>query len=384
MRKALTVLIWLVVLSLGAVTAVANFWYGMLVADGQERYVYAVGGTVLDITKTFLPTVMATFLVGRLTPGTFFKHVAGWSIWGLAVVWSITCALGLYAITKEAKVGDVQGQQALYQQLTTDKPKKEARVSELQGARSVEIIDGDIAALKRDKLYSRSQQCADATATESRSLCARIDKLTAEAMTARPAADIAADLTAARAELSGIEAKLSGMNLQDVLKKADPAGEALANFIGWPVDTVKARLAFLIAILFECGGLLPWIAFGSHAPAAHASVKRRKEPELASAPAIPPAAAPVTPLELPEEDGLVARWAKGSLVRRKGSFTPPADVRSDFEAWCRSHGEEPLNATAFGKEMTRLEFTRKKVGGNLRYVDIAILPKSRDLKLVTA
>jgi hypothetical protein len=389
MRKALTVLIWSVVLTLGAVTAVANFWYGMLVADGHERYVYAVGGTVLDITKTFLPTVLATFLVGRLTPGTFFKHLAGWTIWSLAVAWSITCALGLYAITKEAKVGNVQGQQATYNQLTADKPKKEARVSELEAVKARETIEGEIAAQKRDRLWDRTSGCTDATAGPSRTYCAGIETLTASLATAPTAAAHAVDLETARGELREIETKLSGMNLNEVLKKADPAGEALAKLIGWDIDTLKSRLALLIAVLFECGGLLPWIAFGSHAPVptpVAATSKRRKEPELAQPMPVesPAPVTEVTPLALPEIDSAVSRWAKASLIRRKGSFTPPADMRADFETWCRLHGEEPMNDTAFGKEMTRLGFERKKRGGNMRYLDIAILPKSRDLKLVSA
>lgn len=57
-----------------------------------------------------------------------------------------------------------------------------------------------------------------------------------------------------------------------------------------------------------------------------------------------------------------------------------AEVRSSFEAWCRVHNLTPLGTTAFGKEMSRLKFTREKKGGVQRYVDVAL--GAQNLKVV--
>lgn len=389
LKRSLTAMVWLIVISLGCVTAMANFRFGMLVGAGEERYVYAIGGTVLDVVKTFLPTILGTFLHGRLTPGTFFRTVAGWSIWLLGVVWSITCALGLYAITKEARVGDTKGTQATYQQLVSDQERKRGRLDELSALRSYEVVEGEIAAQKRNRLWTRTRECTDATASASRDYCAGVDRLNAEMAAARHSEDIQDELSRIKSEARAIEVKLAGVNMNAVFEKADPATDALVSLTGWEGETVKSRLALLLALLFEGGGLLLWITTGGHghaAPEAPKPVKRRPEPSLTPP---EPSQAEGEPeparVDIPEVDSLVAQWGKQALVRRKGSFTPAGDVRNDFEAWCRLNGHEPINPTAFGKQMTSLGFERKKVGGNLRYTDIALRPKAApSLRIVAA
>jgi len=394
MRTFLTVLFWTIALALGAATAAANFRYGWLVGHGEERWVYALGGTFLDVGKTFLPVAMGTFLAGPLTAGTFFQRLAGWTVWGLAVAWSVTCAMGLYSISRDANAGDALGRQAQYKQLTADQTRKQGELKTLQGVRLVEVIDGEIAAMKRDRLWTRTRECADATATESRDFCAKIDKLTAERATVRPSADVRADVERLQAELRGIETKLAGIDMTEIMKKADPATEALAKTLNWSPDDVKNRLAVLIAILFECGGLLPWIITGSH------GAPRRKEKDLAAdpseaprktaktkpeAPAVEAPAEPTeapTPIELPEVDSLVASWAKGALVRRKGSYVPAAELYEQFSQWCRLHNHDTPKQTAFGKMMTDLGFERRKQAGQQRYVDLAMIPKVREFTVV--
>jgi hypothetical protein len=388
MRMALTLLVWCAVLALGGVTAVANFRYGYQAGHGAERWVYAIGATVLDVVKTFLPTLLGTFLVGGLTLGTFFRHIAGWSLWGIGVALSLWCAQGLYAATLAEKVGEVEGAKSEFAQWTADKASKGARLSDLAATRSRETIDGELAAKRLDRLWDRTTHCTNATAGESRLFCQAVAKLVAESQTAPRAADIQREAGRLRNEIATLESKISQTNQRDLHTDASAGPKAQAKLFGWSVDFTMAVFALLVAFAFEGVGLLPWIVLGAHAPpptppAQH--LRRRKEPELdvpIAPEAAPAAQAAPAPLVIPEEDGLVARWAKVSLVRRKGSYTLVADVRADFEAYCRARGEEPLNPTAFGKEMTRLEFGRRKVGGQLRYVDIAVLPKQRELKVV--
>lgn len=395
MRKTLVGTFWLITLALALCTATANYHYGMLIGAGPEKYIYAIGGTLLDVGKTLLPIAIGTFLVGPRTVGTFFRRYVAWGVWGLAVVWSMACALGLYAIVKESKVGDTAGQQASYRQLVEDKPKKEAALAALAGLRTAEMVDGEIAARKRDRLWTRTKECTDATATDSREFCAGIDRLTADRATLRPAADIQAERERLKRELGEIERKLSVVDMATVMQKADPAGEALAKFLGWEVDTLKNRLAFLIALLFECAGLLPWIIHGTHgvtpvarreeAPNFHDNVMEvRPEPPRQQEPPQPVEVKAAPTIDIPEVDTVAASWAKEALIRRKGSFVPAAEMADQFDAWCRMNGHDVITKTAFGKQMTALGFERKKQSGQQRYVDVALIPKTAGLRLVAS
>src|SRR5690606_23812774 len=132
-------------------------------------------------------------------------------------------------------------------------------LKELASVRPAELIEGENAALKRDRLWTRSKECTDATATDSREHCAKIDRLTAELATAPRADDVSREASKLRADLRDIEQKLAGMDMADVFKKSDPATEALANLTGWEPETVRSLLALMIALGLECGGLLPWL-----------------------------------------------------------------------------------------------------------------------------
>lgn len=389
MRTFLTVLSWAAVLLVGAVTATANFRYGWLVGHDEERWIYAIGGTVLDVVKTFLPLMLGTFLAGRLTVGTFCRQLAGWTFWVIGVCWSLTCALGLYAISKEANVGDTLGKQALYRQLTEDQTRKRGELVALDTGRTIEIIEGEIAVLRRDRLWTRTRECTDATASESRDYCSKVDRLTAEKATARPAANVQGDRDRLQRELREIETKLAGINLADVMKKADPATEALAKVLGWDPDTVKTRLALMIAVLFEFAGLLPWIIHGSHGAKRHEEPKQVEIVAEVRKPAKPKAEPlPVEPtpqIELPEVDSLAATWAKdNAIVRRKGSYVPASEMFDAFQTWCRLHGHECPTQTRFGKMMTDLGFDRKKISGSQRYVDVALIPAAPALRVVAS
>jgi hypothetical protein len=411
MKTALTFLACGIGLALGAITATLNFRYGLLIAAGQERWIYAIAGTFLDAGKTFLPTFMGTFLVGPLTPGMICRKAAGWSSWAVLITWSMICALGLYAIAKDARVGETAGQQAEYRQLNDDKPKKETRLKELRDTKSVETIEGDLAVLRHDRLWARTKECTVDTVNESREFCKKVETVKAAMANAPTAAKLMADVAKVETELNDIATKLAGVDMAKVMQKADPATDALAKFTGLDPERVKSSLAVFIAALLELGGLLPWIVTGSHGVRRHEPVPVLSAPAILDTPKPEVAAAlepPVEPaneeaelpkrddtpddikepapaaLALPEEEPIVATWCKLALVRRKGSFVPAKDVKLDFDAWCRANGHDEINKTAFGKELKRLGFTTIKRGGVQRYVDIGMVPKVREIRLVTS
>lgn len=391
MMRTLKFMIWLAVAAIAMVTATASFRYGWTVGHGHEQYIYALGGLVLDVVKSIMPVAIGLFMAGRSGAGTILCMAIAWLFWLGLVVLSLYCAFGLYAINRDAASGDTLGKQATYKQLTADKGKHEADLTALRSVRTAEIVDAALEPMKRNKLWDRTAQCTSATAGESREFCGKIDALIAERRSARSGADVQSDIKRAETELREIESKLSGIDMTTVMKRADPATEAMSAMTGYSADAVKNAFAGMIAVLFEMTGLLPWLFFGSH------GAKRREEdakpveivaeapkkpakadivPEAAQDAPVEPEAASAPQIELPEVDSVIAQWLKGAVIKRKASYVPADEMHDQFSQWCRANAHDVPSKNRFGRMMTSVNLTASTKGGERRYYDLALLPKA--------
>lgn len=371
-------------LGCAAITLIANFQYGLHVAAGPERWVFAIGGSFLDGLKTLLPIALGTVLANRITAGSFARLSVGTLLWLGCLTWSLFCAMQMYEMTRAERVGSTEAGKVSYRQHQEIKAKTESRIGELSRLRSIEIVEGELGAARHDKLWSRSKECTDATAAESREFCKMVATLTSEKATALTAAEIKADLERQRAKLAKAEQGMEGTNLSEVLIASDPGTEGLAKALGIDVETARYRLALFFAILLELGGSLSgWVTTGGHLPAPAARRKDepepQEEPEILAPPSAPPIEEAPEVLKEPEPKPLtpVALWATECIVPRKGTFTPSREVRDGFNAWAAINGHSPLNATAFGKEMTARGFHRDRRGGVQIYVDMALVQKPK-------
>lgn len=131
----------------------------------------------------------------------------------------------------------------------------------------------------------------------------------------------------------------------------------------------------MIALLIELGsGLGPWLA------SPNSRTQKQKDQDTAAEarrPAAPAADAAAQAAEAKVDD-VVSRWAGQAVTRRRGSFVPAAEMRAAFEAWCAAQSIEPLNPTAFGKAMTAAAYDRAKIGGVMRYEDVALVVPARE------
>jgi hypothetical protein len=370
MAIILTTLGGLAAITLAVLSIAANALFGTLLTTGQERWLYGVLFGVLDVLKTVLPLIAAA----AFAAGARAKGMTALLVFGILTVLSLTASVGLYATTKNEMVGDAKAAHARYQDAVATRQKAEADLAALGEVRPAGDIAGDIGALKRDRLYDRSKQCTDATATDSRELCAKFARLEGETSKAAEAARL-------RQEIEQIRGTLAKMDIGAAMRAVDPQAEALARLVSLVVpvspETVRTALAILVALLVELGsGLGPWLVSPSVGP------RRRPAPDEAQpSPEAPQTAAPVTVLEAvdvppaaePAGEEAVRRWAAVAVARRKGAFVPAKEVRAAFEAWCGGEGIKPLNPTAFGRAMGTLGFRSGKVGGEQRYFDIALV-----------
>jgi len=372
MRTFLTIFGGLVVMGLVIISVFANFWFGTLLISGQERWLYGAIFGLLDAFKTVLVPA-AGFAAAA---GMFWKGRVAFAVFAALSTLSFSAEVGLYSITKNEVVGDARAAHAAYEQATADKVALKEKLASLGHIRAAGAIQADIAAKRLDKLFDRSKQCTDATATESRDLCQAIERLNAELATAQEA-------KALQGKFDDVALRLSKMNAADALKSVDPQAEALAKLTGFSPDTVRTGLAVLIAVLIELGsGLGFWLLMPAEAPqkeeAAKPDKRRRESIKKAEAPQFA-----ATPAPEPEpETCTVKKWAAETVIRRKDSYILASELRDSFESWCHANGLTPVNATTFGRRMTVLNFKRKKVGGSMRYEGIAVRGARPELMVI--
>jgi hypothetical protein len=370
MRTFLTLFGGLIVMGLVIISVFANFWFGTLLISGQERWLYGAIFGLLDALKTVLIPA-AGFAAAA---GLFFKARVAYGVFILFTALSFTAEIGLYMISKNEVLGDARAVHAAYEEASAEKAALKYKLNEIGRVRAAGAIQADISAKRLDRLYDRSRQCSDATAAESRDLCQAIERLNAELAIAQEAKTL-------QGKLDDVNLRLSKMNVADALKSVDPQAEALSRMTGLSPDTVRTGLVILIAGLIELGsGLGFWLMLPAENKRAAESVKvpaKASRPKKSKAPEIAATAAPEP------ETCIVERWVNATVLRRKDTFCPRNEFRAAFESWCQANGLIPVNDTAFGRALTRLNFTRKKVGGVTRYENVALRGAKPALKVVS-
>lgn len=366
MERSFLILSWVLVAILAVASGAANIGYGWLIADGAWRWVYAAAGGITDTIKTLLPTIIAMSVANgtlkRFSARSFLAVV----FWLAAAVWSIQCALGLYAIIKAERAGGNLAQKETYTTLQSDINHIDKRISELKAELKSEAVSAQMAAHRHNRLWSRSKQCTDATARDSRSFCQSYVALSAKLAGARPAALIAADMSEARARSRDKRRQFDKVDLLTVVKDVDPATETLAHLIGADPNRLKEVQAIWIALLIEIGGGLGlFLLTGGRTPWAKAD----KVP--AGVVAIP---AP-TAVEFATNDPIldfVKDWTVAYLSPRRGGFIPAKEAFAAFEQYRVANGYDPITPTMFGRKMTALGHKSGKRGGQQRYDNLSL------------
>jgi hypothetical protein len=222
------------------ISATSAYMFGQHIASGARGELFSVLGATAEIVKALLPlAIAAAYAAGQGT--RVFVCIL---MFLACLTWSMLSSLGNYALARNETVTSTTSVQASYADLKDQHDRAQRRLDTLGPQRPSSQIEADIAAAKRDRVYDRSQQCAQATARASRALCASIDKLTGELAAAKEAESVQQQVTT-------LTARISGMDLGKVLAVADPQAASLARMTGWSEDRVRDAIALFCAALLE-------------------------------------------------------------------------------------------------------------------------------------
>jgi hypothetical protein len=378
------------------VSAAMNYRFGYSLgktpADGQ---IYGAASAAADCFKALVPFFFFAAWRNRMWSQAFAAAV----VWCVVTGYSMTSALGHAALNRL----DITGQRAVasanYKDLRADTKRAQDQLNWIPAHRPPATVEAELNVHKAQRFWLLTKECTEVAGKQSREYCQQFHKLSAE---------LASGLEAQKLEarISEIGAKLAKAVGGSAMAEADPQASVLAKVTGVEIETVQTGLALFVALLIEIGsGFGMYVAFAywrmhGHEPqAVMADAARTSAAPLDNASgmlALPPAemgdaadsealtsAQPPAPsrfgandnrtpkrLLLPDSD--VQKFYRQEVVGVEGSSITLNDLYNAYCNWSEDQSKEPLAMPTFSREFRSLGVRKEKIGGRVRYFDIAL------------
>ena len=390
------------------VSAAMNYRFGYSLgktpADGQ---IYGAASAAADCFKALVPFFFFAAWRNKMWSQAFAAAL----VWVVVTGYSMTSALGHAALNRLDVTGQRAAATADYKDMRADTKRAQDQLAWIPAHRPPETVTAELNVLKSQRHWLLTRECTEVTGKSAREYCQQFHKLSAELASGREANKL-------EGRISDIGAKIAKAANGTVVAEADPQASVLARVTGLELEKVQMALALFVAVLIEIGsGFGMYVAFAywrMHSPAPTA----RAEPAATAAPsaAAPVAAEPVswasastsqdteiahidpgvdtglpapvatqTPLPvrlgandnrtpgrrlLPDSD--VQRFYREQVLASDGASITLNDLYNSYCEWSEEQEKEPLAMPTFSREFKALGVRKEKIGGRVRYFDIAL------------
>lgn len=381
------------------VSAAMNYRFGFSLgktpADGQ---IYGAASAAADCFKALVPFFFFAAWRNRMWSQAFAAAV----VWVVVTGYSMTSALGHAALNRLDMSGQRAAASADYKDMRADTKRAQDQLTWIPAHRPPETVAAELNVHKAQRFWLVTNECTDVKGKSAREYCQQFHKLSAELASGREAQKLETRIT-------DIGTKLARAVGGSVMAEADPQASVLAKVTGVEIETVQTGLALLVALLIEIGsGFGMYVAFAywrmhGHEPQAVAvsasttnvaplrtadrtlalppaeAVEAEETAALpAPAPAQPPATARLgandnrTPAKrlLPDSD--VQRFYREEVLATDGMSITLNDLYNSYCNWSEDQEKEPLAMPTFSREFRALGVRKEKIGGRVRYFDIAL------------
>jgi hypothetical protein len=379
------------------VSAAMNYRFGFSLgktpADGQ---IYGAASAAADCFKALVPFFFFAAWRNRIWSQAFAAAV----VWVVVTGYSMTSALGHAALNRLDITGQRQVASANYQDLRADTKRAQEQLTWIPAHRPPDTVTAELNVLKAQVYWLRTKECTQVVGRSAREYCQKFHKLSAELASGLEAQKLETRITEIGSKLAKVA---SGGK---AVTAADPQASVLARMTGIELESVQTGLALFVALLIEIGsGFGMYVAFAywrmhGHEPrkaaAVAAPVSASVEIEAPERLALPPAevadpnaagaslaAQPpatarlgandnrtVAKRLLPDSD--VQRFYREEVVTADGSSITLNDLYSSYCNWSEGQDKDPLAMPTFSREFRALGVRKEKIGGRVRYFDIAL------------
>ena len=379
------------------VSAAMNYRFGFSLgktpADGQ---IYGAASAAADCFKALVPFFFFAAWRNRMWSQAFAAAI----VWVVVTGYSMTSALGHAALNRLDMSGQRAAATANYKDMRADTKRAQDQLTWIPAHRPPETVSAELNVHKAQRFWLVTNECTDVKGKSAREYCQQFHKLNAE---------LASGVEAQKLEtrITDIGTKLARAAGGSVMAEADPQASVLAKVTGVEIETVQTGLALLVALLIEIGsGFGMYVAFAywrmhGHEPQAvavsastanvaplrtadrtlalpPAEAVDVEEPAALPAPAQPPATARLgandnrTPAKrlLPDSD--VQRFYREEVLATDGMSITLNDLYNSYCNWSEDQEKEPLAMPTFSREFRALGVRKEKIGGRVRYFDIAL------------
>lgn len=379
------------------VSAAMNYRFGFSLgktpADGQ---IYGAASAAADCFKALVPFFFFAAWRNRMWSQAFAAAV----VWVVVTGYSMTSALGHAALNRLDMSGQRAAASADYKDMRADTKRAQDQLTWIPAHRPPETVAAELNVHKAQRFWLVTNECTDVKGKSAREYCQQFHKLSAELASGREAQKLETRIT-------DIGTKLARAVGGSVMAEADPQASVLAKVTGVEIETVQTGLALLVALLIEIGsGFGMYVAFAywrmhGHEPQAvavsasttnvaplrtadrtlalpPAEAVEAEETAALPAPAQPPATARLgandnrTPAKrlLPDSD--VQRFYREEVLATDGMSITLNDLYNSYCNWSEDQEKEPLAMPTFSREFRALGVRKEKIGGRVRYFDIAL------------
>jgi len=382
-----------------AVSAMMNYRFGYsLGKTPSDGHIYGLASAAADCFKALVPFFFFAAWRNRM----WSQALAAAAVWFVVTGYSMTSALGHAALNRLDTSGQRAAATATYKDLRDDLKLYRDKLSWLPPHRAAAAVQADLEGLKSQYLWHRTGECNEPSGKVQREFCQGFRKLEAERANA-----LEADKH--NAKIDEIGAKLAKTTGATVMAEADPQASVLAKMTGFELEKVQMGLTLFVALLIEIGsGFGMYVAFAywrTHTPpvpAVPAASRVVIKPDAiwsddtpATEPAatktnadVVPAAEPpvVRPLGVNDNQSAVRRpimppsevqrFYREQVVGEVGSSVTLNDLYGAYCDWSKEQGKNELTMPMFSREFRALGVRKEKIGGRIRYFDIALRSES--------
>lgn len=287
-----------------------------------EGYVLGMASAAADVLKALLPFFIAwSWEARRMVPA-----VSGTIVFLFFAGFSLISAIGFAADNRGTLVDGRKILSQEYNRVQLAASESQARRAALPSHRPAPIIIEEIEVQRQNRRWSATQDCRNATETESRAFCAEYFRLRSELAAAQESELLSAHIISLQAASAKLRESGAGQD-------SDPQVSLLSRITGRDVESVQLTLTIAVALLVEIGASLGLFLASGH----RAGLQCRC--------ATPDANKPI---------GSIEDFCLKALIPMKGESSSLQTLIMGYQQWCKDGGSQALPEAIFRREFDLL------------------------------